>query len=402
MRKIAILAIFTTIIISSCKEEAKYKPEIKPYISFLQKEHHKEAKAYILNLFKTNDLVILCERDHRESTQYQLFKELISDPEFIKNVGNVFTEVGMRNLNPEINDFIHATSLSANDKTSKLISFQQRCSFYPLWDKYNFYFQINSIYELNQKLEPSEKIKLYLSDVELNLDSINVDYVKDFWANEVSDRDSLIASYIIENFENIKASKGGRKKALIIMNYRHSFNNQLKKTDGSNFDNVGRFLFDKYSGHIANVLINPLKVLKSKQDVDISWQPLQDGKWDAAFKLSNKDNIGFNFEGSPFGEDAFDYWTFTPHNNSYKDVFTGFVYYKQPSDFTIITGVDGLMDSSFIKTYKERVALWKNVVGDRLGNPTTDSLIFQKYSRKHISKKEGIDSVVVQINQWIK
>lgn len=177
MKKIITLFLLTIIIISSCKQKVKYKQEIKPYISFLEKEHHKEAKDYVLELFEKNDLVILCERDHRENTQYEFFKVLMSDPRFIENVGNVFTEVGMRNLNPEINDFIHSTNISESSKKSKIIKFQQRCSFYPLWDKYNFYFQLNNIYELNQNLEESEKINLYPSDVELNLDSINVEYL---------------------------------------------------------------------------------------------------------------------------------------------------------------------------------------------------------------------------------
>jgi len=401
MKKVILLFISIITFTSSCKEKVKYKQEIKPYLTFLEKKH-KVSKEYVLELFKKNDLVILCERDHRENTQYEFIKELISDPRFVKNVGNIFTEVGMRNLNPELNDFLHSTNFSESSKKSKIIKFQRRCSFYPLWDKYNFYYLLNSIYDINQNLQQTEKINLYPSDVELNLDSINVDYLKDFWYNTASNRDSLMANYIINNFENFKKSKSGRKKALIIMNYRHSFNNKFKQADGSNFDNVGRFLFDKYQGKIANVLINPLGILEAKSDVDITWRPLQDGKWDAAFKITHNNNIGFNFEGSPFGEDSFDYWTYTSHNSKYKDVFTGFIYYKQPSDFTIITGLDGLIDTTFIKTYKKRVELWKNVVGDRLGNETIDSIIFKKYNIKDISKKEGIESITSQIDKWIE
>lgn len=401
MKKFIILFTLSVIIISSCKKEIRYKEELKPYINFLEKEN-KEAKDYILELFEKRDLVILCERDHRENTQYEFLKALISDPRFIKNIGNVFTEVGMRNLNPEINNFIHSTNIADSIKEAKLIDFQQRCSFYPLWEKYNFHFQLNNIYELNQKLKAEEKINLYPTDVAINLDSINVDYLKACWYNEINNRDSLMANYIIDKFENIKKAKRGRKKALIIMNYRHSFNNKFKNADGSNFDNVGRFLFDKYPGKIANILINPLGINEAKSDIDTSWTALQDGKWDAAFKVSNKNNIGFNFDNSPFGKDSFDYWCFTPHNNTYKDVFTGFIYYKHPSDFTIITGVNGLIDTSFIKTYKQRVALWRNIVGDRLENQTIDSIIYMKYNRKNISKKENINNINAQIDKWIK
>ncbi len=396
-----LFALLIPVVLLSCNQPTRYKEELRGYVHFLGRDH-KLAKDYVLDLFEENDLVILCERDHRENTQYEFLNELISDSRFIKNVGHVFTEVGMRSLNPEINDFLHDENMSDTSKHAKIIKFQRKCSFYPLWDKYNFYFQLNAIYNINRKLGQSEKVNLYLTDVELKTDSFNVDYLKEFWHKKASNRDRLMADYIVDCFEKIKNSKTKRKKALIIMNYRHSFNDKLKQADGSNFDNVGRFLFERYKGKIANVLINPLGILEGNSDVEISWRPLQNGKWDAAFKASNKNNIGFDFHGSPFGKDAFDYWTFTPHESKYQDVFTGFVYYKSPSDFKIITGVDGLIDASFLEIYKKRVLLWKQIVGDRLGNQTVDSLIFKEYSNKNISEKENINEINAQINSWLE
>ena len=399
MKKLILFLIL--ILVLSCNQKQVYNIELLSYTNFLEKDH-KKAKDYVLDLFEKNDLVIICERDHRENTQYKFLNELISDPRFIQNVGNVFTEVGMRSLNPEINNFIHSTGVANNIKKAKIIELQRRCSFYPIWEMYNFYSQVEGIYEINQALSQSEKINLYPTDVELNLDSINVDYLKKFWYNEANNRDSLMADYIIENFEKIKKSKTKRKKALIIMNYRHGFNNNFKQADGSNFDNVGSFLFDKYPGNIANVLINPLGILESKSDIDITWIALQNGKWDAAFKVSKNNSIGFDFKSTPFGKDKFDYWTFTPHKNIYQDIYTGFVYYESPTDFKIITGVNGLVDTLFLDTYKKRVSLWNKVVGDRLGNQTEDSLIFKKYNRKNISKIEKIDTIVSQIDRWLK
>lgn len=54
----------------------------------------------MLSLFKTHDIVIICERDHRDITQYELYLDIISDPYFTSNVGVLFTEVGTRSLNP--------------------------------------------------------------------------------------------------------------------------------------------------------------------------------------------------------------------------------------------------------------------------------------------------------------
>jgi hypothetical protein len=35
---------------------------------------------------------------------------------------------------------------------------------------------------------------------------------------------------------------------------------------------------------------------------------LQDGKWDAAFAVLGYPSLGFDFQGSPFGSDEFDYF----------------------------------------------------------------------------------------------
>jgi hypothetical protein len=400
MRRALILLISSVIVISACKREIKCKKEIKPYVNFLNSDQ-KDAKDYILDLFEENDLVIICEREHRENTQYKFLKDLISDPRFIKNVGNLFTEVGMRSLNPELNQFLHAENIPDSIRNTKIIDFQRYGSYHAIWEKYNFYDMVNGIYEINQDIKESEKINFYPTDVVLNYDSLSVDYLKRFWNNKVVYRDRLMADYIIENFESIKASDSNRKKALVIMNFRHSFNNNFKDAKGRGFDNVGRYLFDEYDGKIANVLINPLGFADRKSDVDILWAPLQDGRWDAAFIASDKNNIGFDFKESPFGNDRFDFWSFTPHNYKYQDIFTGFVYYETPENFQIITGVDGLVDNSFLKEYKERVDVWTKAVGNIFEYETNDSLIFEKYNKKNRYKKEGIDSISLQINSWL-
>ena len=51
---------------------------IEAYTTFLQ-EDHVSAKDYILGLFSQYDIVILCERDHREMTQYELILDILAD-----------------------------------------------------------------------------------------------------------------------------------------------------------------------------------------------------------------------------------------------------------------------------------------------------------------------------------
>jgi len=55
--------------------ESNYKPEIKDYVNFLQKENI-SAKEYIVQKWNTHDMLVICERDHAELTQYDLIYKM--------------------------------------------------------------------------------------------------------------------------------------------------------------------------------------------------------------------------------------------------------------------------------------------------------------------------------------
>jgi len=385
----------TTVVIT------KHDKKIAPYLHFLEK-NTTSAKEYVLDLFKTNDLVILCERDHRENTQYDFLKDLISDPRFIKNVGNVFTEIGMTNLNPELNNFIHSKNYSQKQIHKKLIKFQRKAGYYPLWGSFNFYSLNKQLYITNQSLSNEDKINIYPSNIALKVDSLDADYYKKVWNSIIYHRDSLMANNIIKNFEKIKASNSTRKKALIIMNFRHAFNKNFTMDNGNVVKNTGAYLFQKYHENIANVLINQFEFTDSDTDKEIIYKSAQDGKWDASFEILHADNAGFDFKNTPFGEDPFLLWPFHKHQYKYKDMFTGFIYYKKPKDFKLMKGIDRLIDSTFIKTYKKRVLLWKEITNNRINYPLKDSVIMEEYGNKKIFKIERLDSITAQIYKWIK
>ena len=395
-----IAIIFGLIFFASCNQKYEYDNEIDRYVDFLEK-NNKSAKDYILDLFERNDIVILCERDHRENTQYDLISELISDPRFVKNIGNIFTEVGMTNLNPELNHFIHLENLPESLVHKKLIKFQRNSSYYPLWNKFNFYYLNQQLYNINQSLSDDEKINIYPSNNALKLDSLDFNYYKSVWNSIIYNRDSLIAQHIMENFEKIKNSNSPRKKALVIMNYRHAFNTNFKMDNGNVVKNVGGFLFEKYPTKIANVLINQFAFVNAESEADITIKSTQNGKWDASFEITKNENYGLNFQNSPFGNDYFDLWPFHKHNYKYQDMFTGFVYYKKPKDFKLITGVNGLIDSLFIGTYKKRVLLWKKITNNRVDYPLDNDIINREYNVKKETSVESMDSIAAQINKWI-
>ena len=87
------MRILFTILLSLSVMIADAQESQGEYEDFLA-DQHLSAKEYILSLFEKYDIVILCERDHREITQYDLILDVISDERFRAEVGNVYTEIG--------------------------------------------------------------------------------------------------------------------------------------------------------------------------------------------------------------------------------------------------------------------------------------------------------------------
>ena len=397
MKNVLFTLLFSLVILTGpLSSQRAYKQPMKPYVDFL-KTQKITAKDYILSLFKNHDLVILCERDHRDITQYDLYLSVIRDPYFVKNVGNVFTEVGVSTLNPEINRFMHNDSLSQNQVEESLLYFYRKADFWPLWDKYNTYYFLKEFYAINHELSPEDKNNLFPSDVPFDWNHIKtVDDLKIVWKKLIKNknvkvRDSIMARQIMVTYDSLRAHSR-RKKALIIMNYRHAFNDVF---DPRAY-NTGRFLFRKYHGKIANVLMNNYIVVPTGY---VPYSTIQNGKWDAAFELTSKSDIGFDFNNTPFGKDSFDYYP-DKQNLTYQDVFTGMAFYKPLREFNLVIGVPGIMNEEFLPELERRQHLLNEMEGKK--EQMTPEELIRYYNDKRSFKLPNLNQMEKEINYWIK
>jgi hypothetical protein len=396
-----VFCLLTAVLISAWGDPSQFshKSQLKPYVEFLRIQKT-SAKHYILRLFDDHDIVILCERDHRDITQYELFLSIIEDNRFIDSVANIFTEIGVGTLNPELNNFLHRQRLSTDAVKLMVMDFQRDCSIFPIWDKPNFSFFVHRLYELNQRLAQEKKVNLYPSDMPFDWHTMSVDRLKDFW-DRIRTRDSVIASQIIRKFDEISRSPAKRKKALVIMNYRHAFGHRFEHPVGVKPDNVGRYLFERYGERVANVFVNYHAILPGSTDRKAVAAAIQNGKWDAAFKALQLTDVGFSFDGSPFGEDQFDIWPLKQHFK-YKDVFDGFVFYKPVDEHLLVVGIPGIIDSVFAPEILRRYALY-NELPIQTTKLTSDlHSIKTLYNVKREFRYEMLDSLTAQIQQWLR
>ena len=240
--------------------------QIDKYVDFLKKHNDKSAKNYIVDLFKRYDIVVICERAHDELTQYDLYLDVISSPWFIDNVGNILIETGTISNQKRVNDFIHTRYENDSLREDNLIELCQNVNWYPCWEKYNYYYFLKSLNQINCNQNLSKSINLYPCDITFP-SWYNIKNVKDYqdWNKNVfnkHDRDSIIANQMIQKIDSIKSIKK-ESKFLIILNHRHAFSKDLTDSVGPNrsyhVTNATNILFNKYNDKIANVFINYYK-----------------------------------------------------------------------------------------------------------------------------------------------
>jgi len=362
------------------------------FIDYLN-EQEVSAKDYILNLFKTADLVIICERHHRDISQYKLIVELMQDSVFQNQVGNIITEVGVVNSYDSINNFLLSSNLSEFEQESQLLNIIRNIDYSPAWTPSNYPQLLEKVYLLNQKLPAEKKIRLIPSDMKFDwYRCLTIQQYKDF--DNIPERDTLIANNILSWY----SIQNAKKKALVILNFRHAF---LVDTHwGTNKNevhhNVGRYLKDALGVKVASVYLNGLAYPNEYDKYEL----IQEGKWDAYFSIVKKDKIGFDFKGNPFGSSKFDLIPFgySVDSFTYEDIFTGMIFYEPINNHLMQDGWKNFIDSTFSTEFTRRVNIYSQAtLGQKI-----DSLEILNYINElnQISsyKYDNLESLLIKID----
>lgn len=389
-----VLLLFTDILVAQ-------KKEIHPYVEFLKKQST-DPVDYIFDLFEKYDIVILGERDHRDTTQYELFTKIISDPRFIEKVGNVFTEVGVHNQRDQANEVLKSNYASYADFEKELRRLYRDMDYEPIWANYNYWILLSSIYKINSRLPEKDKISYYPTDIEYDWKIVETHRQQDAFRKFISTgiREGYMGYHFIQDYERIlKDLNQRRKKALVIFNRPHCYQGYF--TFRGEYDNyAASYIFNKYPGKVANIMMNWVVFHKPGKDYLIS-----QGKWDAAFRLLGNPSFGFNFDNSPFGNDTFDHYDRVYSDSiCYKNIFTGFIFYKPISKWELTLGIPNIIDDEFMPEYLRRIHLVK----EQWSQEEIDSDIKYFNNFRSVNFKYGYredtpqDSIESYIGYWLK
>ena len=98
---VTIMLIWSCLDMSAQTKISGFKPEIEPYISFIKKQHA-DPLSYLLDKYKTHDVIVFGERDHRDITQYYFLEKLFNTEEFYKQVNELYSGEEMKKAGVDI------------------------------------------------------------------------------------------------------------------------------------------------------------------------------------------------------------------------------------------------------------------------------------------------------------
>jgi len=399
LKFITFLIILPTILIAQKKE---YKPELKPYVDFLQNNEFKSAKDYILSKFQTKDIVIISERDHRDLSQYDVIFDILKDPKF---KGNIYTEKGCSNNYKKINNFLLNSNLSTEDMEKELLSIYRDIDYTVIWEKYNFYALLKTIYQINKTRQDNNKILLFPLDLKFDWKDFDCHsqykLFVDYSEYGPIERNVVMGQNFVKFFEYAKKRNPERKQALVIENTYHGYIRIPKfipLPTQPQIYSAGEYIYKTYPKITTNIYINYYTQGYSKGLTN-------KGLFDAAFYYTKIDNIGFDLKNTPFGNSKFDLYNFG--GSDYEEVnfdyiFDGMIFYKPVSEMNLVIGIPNVYPKEYEKQFFKRLALVDGITYEKSVNENKDYLkVINEIKRFSISEKRK-RKIYKQIIQWFK
>ncbi len=322
--------------------------ELQSYVSFLQRQP--TPKEYISNLWQESDIIILGERDHRDTTQYNLILDILSDKRFIENVGYLYLEVGVINATKKAHALIKGKFNNQSDFNTKFTEFQMNQVWNPQpWLNHNSYQLLYGLNKINRNLAQDKQITLGLIDMEFSWDDMTPEKYKHFTSVEMNKEFTTREKIMADNFSAFYSQqpcRNGAKKALIITSREYAGKQTFNYLNKETRRQAG-YIKDKYGDNVKTVALNWYKWLPRNWHSgvlpDKTNRLSANGKWDAAFELANATPVEFDLENSPFGKDEYDY----AYRNGLKweDVFDGFIFYEPYYNHTAKIGFPFALNS---------------------------------------------------------
>lgn len=200
----------------------------------------------------------------------------------------------------------------------------------------------------------------------------------------------------IKFYEFAKNRNPERNKALVILNTYHGYSQTptfLPLPTQPEINSAAEYIFKTYPSITFNIYIN---YFKQSADGTLT----NNGLFDAAFEISNKDNLGFDLENTPFGNATFDLYNFGgdyDKNIKFDYIFNGMIHYKSIKEMRFVVGIPNVYPKEFENQFYERLSIVE-------GTPLEETIINNKEYREEVNSKKTFyleDSIIKRIDEQI-
>ncbi|MDY0090756.1 MAG: hypothetical protein RBR78_10390 [Flavobacteriaceae bacterium] len=377
---------------------------IKPYIEFLQKNKFPTAKDYILEKFKTHNIVILSERHHADMTQYEVIIDVIKDEDF---KGNVYTEVGVSNMYQKINHFLLNDKLSEEEQEQELLNIYRDIDYTVVWEKYNYYYLLNEIYNINKTRNLKDKILLFPTDIAFDWNDFTTSEKYAFFDNLIEnpyfgiDRNVIMGKNFVSFYEFSKQRNPQRKQALVIQNTYHAYvriPTYLPLPSKPDIYSTGEYIYKTYPEQTFCIYIN---FLKSGSFDSLS----NNGIIDASFAYTKTDNIGFDLKGTPVGNTVFDLYNFGENYDTvnYDYIFDGLIFYKPVTEMVLKWNIPNIYPKEWEEQYFKRIVVSSDLTVEEVKKDKNYSdLKAVNISYENKLNEDALQKIGHQISKWIE
>jgi hypothetical protein len=307
------------------------------------KKHAKSPVEYVLDKFKSHDVVILGEM-HEQKENLELVRDLI-EPLYHEAGVKCFAMETLKSKNMAlVNKLVTGKKY---DQQLALRIFRDQA--WPTWGFKEYMDVIKAVWELNNKL-PSQAQKVKV--VPLSSDWDAYDIVSGVWtdADEKAHDNhmaQILSSEVLEEGE----------KALVLIGYNHSFTHYrfplaLVKNEeiaGEWHRRFGYILYEKYGNRIFQICLHlrhfgPERLTKQSSSV----KPVIHSFMERMFKMNNDKPVGFDVENSPFASlrDKGSYYFTFQKDVLFSDIAQGYIFLKPLNKLSRVTWVNDFIDES--------------------------------------------------------
>ncbi len=319
-------------------------------------------KQFVNDALLKADLLIFDDAIHSAQEPFDFYQELLRDQNFNSKVKFVFIEVFSIATQPHLDRFMASP---IRDRNLLKPVFQNDFSGFG-WRYETYLALLETVWEVNQKLPDSEKIKIIGVDQPIFWKGINSREDYEAFNHSLNARDYFMFLEISSHLTNFTSGK----KGIFLTNTRHAYTD-LHASDGTLFWNCATFFHQRFPGktlsiRLHNVSLSIEKIMNATQKtiegtdgISYKWVKVDNGKWDSAFALNNNKPVAFPLANNSFGKTKYigNQMLQSRDDQTMSSAYDAIIFLAPQKSLYFSATLDFFYDDDFKKELKRRIEI---------------------------------------------